>query len=328
MMNRCAILGSSGLVSQTIQYLLENHPWFELVQVAGSEEKVGMHTSDFDWRLPFERPRNDLKISSLDDVKDVEIVFSALPSDVAAIWEKKLAKNGMNVFSNASSFRRVTGVPMLIPEMDNSGFKGYQNHACATNCTVIPVAIPLYAISQHASISSVSVRTEQSLSGAGWRLMEEVNQLNRLSDDSIPGEAEKIVAELQHLLGNSQLHVDVHCQRVVEDFGHIVHVEFQVDAPTSVEQLKTYLELEGLDLPSSPKHVIQLVDRPPNRESDLWFGGFGKKSGMGITVGDLKNVGERTFSFSALSHNTVRGAAGGVILLAEYAHSLGFIYKS
>ena len=92
--------------------------------------------------------------------------------------------------------------------------------------------------------------------------------------------------------------------------------------------MKTYLELEGLDLPSSPKHVIQLVDRPPNREADLWFGGFGKKSGMGITVGDLKNVGERTFSFSALSHNTVRGAAGGVILLAEYAHSLGFISKS
>tara|TARA_Y100001934_G_C12101345_1_gene654110 strand:+ start:132 stop:608 length:477 start_codon:yes stop_codon:yes gene_type:complete len=158
--------------------------------------------------------------------------------------------------------------------------------------------------------------------------MEEVNQSNRLSDDSIPGESEKIVAELQHLLENSQLHVDVHCQRVVEDFGHIVHVEFQVDAPTSVEQLKTYLELEGLDLPSSPKHVIQLVDRPPNREADLWFGGFGNKSGMGITVGDLKNVGERTFSFSALSHNTVRGAAGGVILLAEYAHSLGFISKS
>ena len=91
-MIRCAILGSSGLVSQTIQYLLENHPWFELVQVAGSEEKVGMHTSDFEWRLPFERPRNDFKISSLDDVKDVEIVFSALPSDIAAIWEKKLAK--------------------------------------------------------------------------------------------------------------------------------------------------------------------------------------------------------------------------------------------
>ena len=71
---------------------LENHPWFELVQVAGSEEKVGMYTSDFEWRLPFERPRNDFKISSLDDVKDVEIVFSALPSNVAAIWEKKLAK--------------------------------------------------------------------------------------------------------------------------------------------------------------------------------------------------------------------------------------------
>ena len=104
MMNRCAILGSSGLVSQTIQYLLENHPWFELVQVAGSEEKVGMQTSSFEWRLPYERPRNDFTISSLNDVKDVEIVFSALPSDIAAIWEKNLAKDGMNVFSNAPHF--------------------------------------------------------------------------------------------------------------------------------------------------------------------------------------------------------------------------------
>ena len=327
-MIRCAILGSSGLVSQTIQYLLENHPWFELVQVAGSEKKVGMNTSDLDWRLPHQRPQKNFTILPLDEVKDVEIVFSALPSDVAAVWEEKLAKKGMTVFSNASAFRRVTGIPMIIPEMDDSGFKGFKNHACATNCTVIPVVFPLYAINRNVSISSVSIRTEQSLSGAGWNLMEEVNQLNRLSDDSIPGEAEKIIAELQHLLGNSGLHVDVQCQRVVEDFGHIVHVEFQVDIPSSLEQMRNYLDINGLDLPSSPKHVIQLVDRPPNREADLWFGGSGKMLGMGITVGNLKKCDERKFSFSALSHNTMRGAAGGVILLAEYAKSLGFISKS
>ena len=82
----------------------------------------------------------------------------------------------------------------------------------------------------------------------------------------------KIVTELQHLLGNSQLHIDVDCQRVVENFGHIVHVEFQVDVPIPLEQMRTYLELDGLDLPSSPRRVIQLVDRPPNREADLEFG--------------------------------------------------------
>ena len=132
-----AILGASGLVAQRLQELLQEHPFFEVVAIAGSPKNVGLMFDELEWRLDSPRPNYDILVCSMSDIPDVDIAFSALPSNVAEIVEPSLVARGIHVFSNASAFRRVAGIPLVIPEINPEAMKVYDGHACATNCTVI-----------------------------------------------------------------------------------------------------------------------------------------------------------------------------------------------
>ncbi|MGY8745923.1 MAG: aspartate-semialdehyde dehydrogenase, partial [Candidatus Poseidoniales archaeon] len=158
-----AILGASGLVGQRLQELLYNHPFFEVVAIAGSPKHVGLMFEEIEWRLDSLRPDYDILICSMSDIPDVDITFSALPSNVAEIVEPSLVARGIHVFSNASAFRRVAGIPLVIPEINPEAMQAYEGHACATNCTVVPVVMPIKGLLP-LGIKSVTIQTRQALS--------------------------------------------------------------------------------------------------------------------------------------------------------------------
>ncbi|MBT4066650.1 MAG: aspartate-semialdehyde dehydrogenase [Euryarchaeota archaeon] len=314
-----AILGASGLVSQRLQELLYDHPFFEVVAIASSPKNVGLLYEEIEWRLESPRPYYDILLCSMSDIPDVDIAFSALPNNVAEIVEPSLVARGIHVFSNASVFRRVAGIPLVIPEINPEAMVSYEGHACATNCTVVPVAMPIKGL-MPLGIKSVSIHTRQALSGAGWRLLFDESALSGDVNPFIPGEEEKLVAELKHLL-NLEIPVFASCNRVPHKDGHFVSCGVEVSRDTDIEEVIRLMAIPSLDLPSSPREVNSIIDESPNRADHLWAG-----NGMTTTIGNVQVEGN-VIRFDALSHNTVRGAAGGVILLAEFAVQESYITK-
>ena len=341
---KCLILGASGLVGQRLQQRLHNHPMFEIIAVAGSHATAGRKLSSLEWRLEGGRPElPDLTVldTNANDLIEmiqrlgINIAFSAIPSEIAYEVEKRLVEAGIMVFSNASSYRRTAGVPMIIPEINPQHFSKSM-HYCATNCTLIPLAIPVSAINKIAEIKSVKMRSEQALSGAGWELLFDEAALNGTVNPEIDGEAEKTGAELLYVLGDvnsgtvspAVFEVDMICKRISRRDGHQVFVEIELDRKLSIEQIHQCLEsiFTNQSLPSSPRNAIHIVEHIEPQQH-LWSDGIifssnpdlldDLKSGMAVVVGDII-IEENTVSFSAYSHNTIRGAAGGVVYLAEF----------
>ena len=340
-----AILGASGLVSQRMQQRLSMHPWFELVAIAGQSSNTML--SDIDWRLDEPRPQSieesELRILDIHSDRlanallkqNVQIAFSALPSQAALNIEKRLVKAGIHVFSNASAYRMHPNVPLIVADVNPDALirplEGTTLHACATNCTLIPVLHPLFLLTQHHTIRKVVVRSEQALSGAGWKLLYNDELQTKAIGNEIDGEAEKIIEEAEKILRTNEIEWDVQCKRVDEIDGHIVNVVVHVtDLPTKKEinqLLSNGYSEHLLQLPSQPEIPMAVVQTKPSRDAFLWNGqtmdsldpSSDLKAGMTTTV-HLNDVVDGKISFCALSHNTIRGAAGGVLLLAELAY--------
>ena len=339
---RVAILGASGLVSQRMQQRLSNHPWFELVAVAGQSAGIGLR--DLAWNLDQQRPEfinnSDILISDINSNTlaeelsqlGVKIIFSALPRKPALKIEKNLVESGLNVFSNASAYRMNPDVPLVVADVNPGALvqpsSNKSVHACATNCTLIPVLHPLSLLHQKYEIDSVVVRSEQALSGAGWKLLHNPDEKANAIGKEIDGEAEKIIEEAEKILAVSGVSWDVQCKRVDEQDGHLVNVEVHLKgSPTYSAVMATLSTSQVHDpLPSQPEYAMQLIDTEPDRNQHLWNGqtldtvkpSIDLSAGMTTTV-QVQSVEDGTVVFRALSHNTIRGAAGGVVLLAELA---------
>ena len=342
---RVAILGAGGCVAQRMQQRLVNHPWFELVAVAGQDS--GQVLSTIPWKLDQDRPEALESISEpILDVHSpdlhqslktlgVTIVFSALPSNPALTIEARLSTNGLAVFSNASAFRMHPEVPLVVADVNPEALQQWPGKlgllACATNCTLIPVLHPLHVISDHHKVKHVKVRSEQALSGAGWKLLFDDEQRKNAVGKDIEGEAEKIIEEAERIL---QLNAewDVACIRVDAEDGHIVNVELELEQEVNYDEVKGLLQSQDYphlkQLPSAPISPIIVLDESPMRAKHLW-GSFQKLehdpshnllAGMETSV-HIESVEGKVIKFTALSHNTIRGAAGGVVLLAELALS-------
>ena len=314
-----AILGASGLVGQRLQELLYDHPFFEVVAIAGSPTNVGLMHEEIEWRLDSRNPKYAILVCSMSDIPDVDIAFSALPNNVAEVVEPSLVARGIHVFSNASAFRRIAGIPLVIPEINPEDMKSYDGHACATNCTVVPVVTPMIGM-KSLGIKSVTIRTRQALSGAGWKLLFDAEALSGNVNPFIPQEEEKLIAELKYLLG-IDVPVIASCNRVSERDGHFVSVGVELSRETTVEEVEELMKIPTLGLPSSQELVNEIIEASPTRQEHLWNG-----NGMTTTVGNIRVEGN-IVRYDALSHNTVRGAAGGVILLAEFAVQESYITK-
>ena len=353
------VLGASGLVGQRMQQRLCNHPWFELKAVGGRQENAGRLLEQIPWRLDQLRPNLPsvpiFDLSSDFFIQDmlqlgIEVAFSCLPSDVAERVETELARAGIAVFSNASFHRGKDGIPLVIPEINAEHSSAFSTNKgpimCGTNCTLIPLAVPLAALRTF-QIQTVRMRSKQALSGAGWQLLFDEDANKGILDSEIPGEAEKVAEELLHVFGTldgttvvpAQMELDIECQRVVRRDGHQVFVKATFAQPLSLEfVLQAFTSHQFpkamMQCPSAPTHPLHIVEHI-DVEQHLWSNGTAftnqprpsedLQTGMAIIVGDVKLIDEYTVSFSAYSHNTIRGAAGGTMLLAEQAVVEGHI---
>jgi aspartate-semialdehyde dehydrogenase len=275
---------------------------------------------------------------------DVRAAFSALPNDSAATAEPAFARAGMLVFSNASYYRMAPDVPLVIPEVnvDHLRLLAHQRHerrwaggiVCNTNCTVSGPAISLRPLHDHFGVKRVFTVSMQAASGAGYPGVPSLD----LIDNVVPfikNEEEKLEAEARKLLGRldkgaileAGFGVSAHCNRVPVIDGHMVTMSVETERPITPEDAIRVMREFRCDavagLPTAPDHPIVVrdeSDRPQPRRDRL------TGAGMSIVVGRVRReplFGDFGVKFITLSHNTLRGAAGGSVLNAECVWRMG-----
>jgi aspartate-semialdehyde dehydrogenase len=336
---RVGILGATGMVGQRFIELLENHPQFEVTALAASDRSQGKSYAEAcKWRLAGEMPSavQALTVQPPAPPLDCDLVFSSLPGDVARQAEESFAQAGYPVISNSSAFRMDPDVPLLIPEVNHEHLKlidtqrerfssgGYL--VTNPNCSTIMIALALAPLHATFGVRAVVATTMQALSGAGYPGVASLDILDNVLP-FIEGEEEKIENETRKILGSVQgsaiesapMKVSAQCNRVNVSDGHMAALRIQLDKSAELievhEALASFSSLpQELRLYSAPEYPILVTterDRPqPRRDRDA-----GK--GMSVTIGRLRPDTVLDYSFVALSHNTIRGAAGAAILNAE-----------
>lgn len=335
---KVALLGGTGAVGQRFVQLLSNHPWFELSVITG-KESVGKKYGQVNWVIEGEIPDGirDLNVveTSIENLRSVDLVFSALPSEEASKFERELMERGIPLVSNASALRMDPLVPLVIPEVnpyhlalvERQKELGMGPAATDPNCTTTVLTLPLKPLHDAYTLRKLNIASYQAISGAGYPGVPSYDIVDNLIP-FIPGEEEKIQNETRKLLGEldggsvklASFDVQATCVRIPVLDGHTVavHAEFEevVDLEEATKILKYFRsepQLLGLPMaPERPIHLREEKDRPqPRYDRDA-----GK--GMSVTVGRLRRgANERSLLFVAVGHNTIRGAAGQAILLAE-----------
>jgi len=345
-MLKAAVLGATGNVGQIFVQLLDGHPWFKVSVVAASERSKGrIYGEASRWRQSSSIPEAVAQLDVVDikpkAVKDVDIVFSALPSDVARKVEEDFASAGYVVVSNASAHRMDPDVPMINPEINCSHVslieeqrrKRKWDGAIVTNpnCSTTVLSLALKPVYDNFGINSVIVSTMQAISGAGYPGVASMD----IVDNVIPyigGEEEKMETEMQKILGSpsepADFKVSASCHRVPTIDGHMeaVFVDTKKEAePNAVaEAMENFVgEPQKLNLPSAPEKPVIVMkenDRPQTRLDRM------EGKGMSTVVGRIrKDPVLNGVKFLALGHNTIRGAAGCGVLNAEYLKAKNFI---
>ncbi len=345
-----AVLGATGMVGQRLVQMLDGHPWFRVVALTASEARAGRAYADaVAWRLPSPMPdwarEMVLQPTEPEAVGEARLVFSALPSSVAREVEPRFARYGLWVCSNASAFRREPDVPLLVPEVnpDHIALLEVQRRqrgwpagiVTNPNCTTTGLVIALAPLHRAFGVRWVFTASLQALSGAGYPGMPALDLLDNVLP-YIPGEEEKLEWEPRKILGTVQgneVHlasfaVSAHTHRVPVWDGHTLAVTVALEeAPQDLdavrETLARYQAPEPTrDLPSAPRPVIAVRTEPdrPQPRLDRDTGG-----GMTTVVGRLRPDALGHVRFTVLSHNTIRGAAGGALYNGEWlARYLGW----
>ncbi|MGC9118253.1 MAG: aspartate-semialdehyde dehydrogenase [Thermoproteus sp.] len=325
------VVGATGLVGQRYVQLLADHPWFELMGVAASERSAGRRYGEINWVLETPMPRKaaELKIDKLDvdSLPKVDVIFSALPSEVAARVEPEMARRGYVVVSNSSNMRLEPDVPLLIPEVNPDDLSLVKEQRARRgwdgliikkpNCSTTILDLPLKPVLDEFGVSKIHVVTMQAVTGAGYAGVPSVAILDNLIP-YIKGEEEKIVNETRKIF-KADLEIYATTTRVPILDGHTEAVyvdtvkDFDVEAV--VELMARFRGVpQELGLPTAPPQPViptRAVDRPQPR-LDRMAGG-----GMSVVVGRIRKLAPRKLAFVALGHNTIRGAAGNAILAAE-----------
>jgi aspartate-semialdehyde dehydrogenase len=337
------VLGATGMVGQRFIELLSDHPKFEITALTASQRSAGKKYEDaVTWHLDSPIPEivRDTIVVDTDpsEIKDVDIVFSALPASTAGIVEPKFAAAGMGVASNASAMRMEPDVPLVIPEVNpefldlieiqkkNRGWDGFI--VTNPNCSTIALVMTLKPIYDNFEIKRVYVSTMQAVSGAGYNGVPSMAILDNLVP-YIGEEEEKMETETLHLLGefdgeeviDASFGVSASCHRVPVVDGHTEAVFMEMEEEFAIEDVKKcFKEFKGLpqklDLFSAPENPVivrEELDRPQPRMDRL------SDRGMAVTVGRIREdvAFPQSMRYVLLGHNTIRGAAGASILNAE-----------
>ncbi len=353
---RVGVIGATGMVGQRFVSLLENHPWFQLKVVAASprsagktyEEAVGSR-----WAMPFPMPESAKNLIVLDASKvdqvvpQVDFVFCAVDmkkEEIKAL-EEAYAKAECPVISNNSANRSTPDVPMIVPEVNAShteiipaqrkrlGTKrGFI--AVKSNCSIQSYVPALHPLMEEFGVSKVLVCTYQAISGAGKTF----ERWPEMVDNVIPyigGEEEKSEQEPLKVWGRMEgdqivpatsPSITAQCLRVACSDGHMAAVFVSFDRKPTIDQIKErWAQFAGapqkLELPSAPKqflHYFEENDRPQTKLDRML------ENGMAVSMGRLREDSQYDYKFVCLSHNTLRGAAGGGVLLAELLAAKGY----
>jgi aspartate-semialdehyde dehydrogenase len=356
---RVGVIGATGMVGQNYLRLLRGHPWFDVTHVAASARSAGKTYAEAvagRWVMEEGIPGAvaNLVVADAQDVDqaraDCDCVFSAVGMDKQAVreLEERYASAGLPVISNNSAHRHTPDVPMLIPEINphhadiiplQRKSRGWDQGFIAVkpNCSLQSYLPPVFALMAAGyAVESVVVTTLQAVSGAGYPGVPSIDMVDNVVP-YIGGEEEKTEREPRKILGSivdgrfvddDAITISAHCNRVPVIDGHTacVSLRFTSRVPELPEILEVWCGFEGepqrLNLPSAPRPPILYrdeEDRPqPRKDRDAG-------NGMAITVGRLRTCPVLDVRFVALSHNTVRGAAGGAILSAELLRAKGYI---
>ena len=356
---KVGIIGGTGMVGQRFITLMENHPWFQLTAIAASSRSAGKtyeEAAGSRWALDIPMPEEAKKIVVMDAEADAEKMAEAVDFCFCAVdmkkeeiraLEEKYAKLECPIVSNNSAHRWTEDVPMVVPEINADHIEIIEAQrkrlgtkrgfiAVKSNCSLqsyVPALTPLLKY----GLDSALVCTYQAISGAGKTFQ----RWPEMVDNCIPyigGEEEKSEREPMKLWGHieggkivneSGISITAQCFRVACQDGHMaaVFMKFKDGCKPSIEQIKAdWAAFRGpaqeLELPSAPKqflHYFEEENRPQTRlDRNL-------EGGRAISLGRLREDSQYDYKFVGLSHNTLRGAAGGAVLLAELLCAKGYI---
>ena len=354
---KVGVIGATGMVGQRLMLLLSNHPWFEITCLAASARSAGQRYADavkgrwaFDDR-PVPANVADLPVYDATDMdtiaSKVDFVFCAvsMKKQEVLMLEEAYAKAEIPVISANSATRALPDVPMMIPEINGNHAAVIEaqrqrlgtNHgfiAVKPNCSIqsyVPALWPLLDF----GIEQVTVSTYQAISGAGKTF----KSWPEMIDNVIPyiaGEDEKSEIEPMKVFGtveNGRIIpavkpiISAQCVRVAASDGHLATVSVKFKNKPSMEKIRERWEschtaLEGLHLPSAPKKFLTYFEDPSRPQTRL---DRDLEGGMGISIGRLREDAVMDYKFVCLSHNTLRGAAGGAVLTAEFLCKKGYI---
>ncbi len=357
-MRNVAIIGATGVVGQQFVIALQNHKWFNITKLAASKRSAGKNYEDalrnsdgaLNWFCEEKPSSETLKIKVEDaskiKVESCDIVFTALESEQAKVFETKYAKI-KPVISTAATFRYDVDVPTIIPGINNEhiklldiqkkrrGWKGFV--IPIPNCTTTGLAVTLKPILDKFGLEQVLMTSMQALSGAGRS--PGVSALDILDNviPYIPKEEEKVQTETLKILGKlnnkkikpAQFKVSCTCTRVHVRDGHTESVFVSTKTPNTIEDVKKAMNKFGKDLikmklPSAPKQMIEVTDDPfrPQPRIDRYA-----SDGMVTTVGRIRRdtALKNGMKYVLVSHNTKMGAAKGAVLVAELLDKEGYL---
>ncbi len=339
------ILGATGMVGQHFIKFLQGHPWFDLTWLGASDRSAGKRYSDAcTWHLgAVPDAIVGMTVEESKPGNAPRLLFSAMDAGVATDIERAFAQAGHVVVSNSKNHRMERDVPLLIPEINPDhlklvpgqqrarGWKGQivTNPNCATISLCMGLA-PLRAF----GITKIIVTTLQAISGAGYPGVPSMD-INANVIPYIGGEEEKMEQETQKILGDFRgdhidplaARVSAHCNRVPVVDGHTVTVSVEFSGKPSLADVRNAFDHftsvpQHRKLPSAPATPVIYMpqqDRPqPRKDAE-------RERGMAAFVGRLRPCPALDYKFVALTHNTIRGAAGAAVLNAELMHSEGML---
>jgi aspartate-semialdehyde dehydrogenase len=354
---KAAVLGATGMVGQRFIQLLENHPWFEVAVVAASPRSAGKTYAEAvgdRWKMDTPMPEavKNMIVMNVNEVEavaaKVDFCFSAvdMTKDEIRAIEEAYAKAEIPVVSNNSAHRWTPDVPMIVPELnpEHTDVIEFQKKRLGTkkgfvavkpNCSIQSYTPALHALMEFEPTVVVAT-TYQAISGAGKNFKDWPEMI----DNVIPyigGEEEKSEQEPLRIWGhieNGQIVkaegpvITTQCIRVPVTNGHMaaVFVSFK-KKPTKEQILEKWANFKGvpqeLELPSAPKQFIHYFEEDNRPQTGL---DRDTEHGMAVCMGRLREDTVYDYKFVGLSHNTLRGAAGGAVLMAELLKAKGYIY--
>ena len=355
---KVGIIGATGMVGQRFALLLADHPWYDVTVLAASSRSAGQSYKEAlgdRWCMAEPTPEKYLDMTVLDAEKDIEKIASEVDFVFCAVnlskaetkeLEEKYAKAECPVVSNNSAHRMTPDVPMVVPELNPEHIEVIHSQrkrlgtkrgfiAVKSNCSLQSYVPALFPLHEKYTVKDVVVCTYQAISGAGKTF----ERWPEMVDNVIPfigGEEEKSEKEPLKLWGKivgdeivsaTEPHFTAQCIRVPVSDGHMgavfVRFENKPEKEDMIEMWKTFKgRAQELELPSAPKQFLHYFEEDNMPQTKLHRN---LENGMAVSIGRLREDTQYDYKFVCLAHNTLRGAAGGAVLLAELLCAEGYM---